>query len=492
MDPRTQQDGAARRGRGCRRVAGCSTAAHDRRRCGIGRWLRGPQQQHLREAPRVRDGRGRPGAPGGVPEDRGQQRRPVLPRHPGRRHRGLCGQRRLRRRAARGRRVRGDPRPGRVRVHVPGGRCPSSRRTRRTTRAAPSPAVATGEITGQVVPGRHQRGGRSGLHQRLRGRGLRRPRLQRSGRHRPDPARHLLLRAEGAERRARRRRSRDHLQPGRHPGPGRTVRRRRHEPGPPIRSAGLVDPAFPWSASSFADGVALAEPGSTAFVEVLPPETRTDHNVIAELPGQERGQRRDGRRAPRQRHRGAGDQRQRFRFGRDPRDGADDGEHRAGEHAAVRLVGRGGAGPARLGRLRRGLVAGRAEPHRALHELRHGRFAELHLHGVRRRPVDVPGPGRRPDPGGLGGDRGRLRVVLHRTSGSPTTTRSSPGAATTRPSSSPASRRAGCSRAPRGSRRRSRRRSGAAPPATSSTRATTRPATPSRTSTCTRWTSTAT
>ena len=31
--------------------------------------------------------------------------------------------------------------------------------------------------------------------------------------------------------------------------------------------------------------MALAAPGSMAFVEVLPPETRTDFNVIAELPG---------------------------------------------------------------------------------------------------------------------------------------------------------------------------------------------------------------
>lgn len=39
--------------------------------------------------------------------------------------------------------------------------------------------------------------------------------------------------------------------------------------------------------ASFADGVALSQPGSTAFVEVLPAETRTDYNVIAELPGKD-------------------------------------------------------------------------------------------------------------------------------------------------------------------------------------------------------------
>jgi Zn-dependent M28 family amino/carboxypeptidase len=37
--------------------------------------------------------------------------------------------------------------------------------------------------------------------------------------------------------------------------------------------------------ASFADGVALAQAGSTAHVRVHPSETRTDVNVIAELPG---------------------------------------------------------------------------------------------------------------------------------------------------------------------------------------------------------------
>jgi len=46
-----------------------------------------------------------------------------------------------------------------------------------------------------------------------------------------------------------------------------------------------VSHTIPVVGASFADGVALAAPGSMAFVEVLPPETRTDFNVIAELPG---------------------------------------------------------------------------------------------------------------------------------------------------------------------------------------------------------------
>lgn len=42
---------------------------------------------------------------------------------------------------------------------------------------------------------------------------------------------------------------------------------------------------IPVVGASFADGVELATPGSTALMKVLPSETRTDHNVIAELPG---------------------------------------------------------------------------------------------------------------------------------------------------------------------------------------------------------------
>ena len=52
-------------------------------------------------------------------------------------------------------------------------------------------------------------------------------------------------------------------------------------PGAP----GPVTHGIPVVGASFADGVALAQPGSTAFVDVLPAETRTDYSVIAELPG---------------------------------------------------------------------------------------------------------------------------------------------------------------------------------------------------------------
>jgi Zn-dependent M28 family amino/carboxypeptidase len=51
---------------------------------------------------------------------------------------------------------------------------------------------------------------------------------------------------------------------------------------------GTLEPAevgIPVVGASFANGVALAQPGSTAHVRVVPSETRTDVNVIAELPG---------------------------------------------------------------------------------------------------------------------------------------------------------------------------------------------------------------
>lgn len=46
-----------------------------------------------------------------------------------------------------------------------------------------------------------------------------------------------------------------------------------------------IQHGIPVVGASFADGVALSQDGSTAFVMVPPIETRTDYNVIAELPG---------------------------------------------------------------------------------------------------------------------------------------------------------------------------------------------------------------
>jgi Zn-dependent M28 family amino/carboxypeptidase len=47
-----------------------------------------------------------------------------------------------------------------------------------------------------------------------------------------------------------------------------------------------IQHGIPVVGASFAQGEALAQPGSTAFIDVLEPETRTDYNVIAEKPGE--------------------------------------------------------------------------------------------------------------------------------------------------------------------------------------------------------------
>jgi hypothetical protein len=53
----------------------------------------------------------------------------------------------------------------------------------------------------------------------------------------------------------------------------------------PDGSTGTITHNIPVVGGSFANGVALAQPGSTAFVQVLPSETRTEDSVVAELPG---------------------------------------------------------------------------------------------------------------------------------------------------------------------------------------------------------------
>jgi Peptidase family M28/PA domain len=53
----------------------------------------------------------------------------------------------------------------------------------------------------------------------------------------------------------------------------------------PDGSTGTITHNIPVVGASFVNGVALAQPGSTAFVDVDPSETRTDFNVIAELEG---------------------------------------------------------------------------------------------------------------------------------------------------------------------------------------------------------------
>jgi len=52
---------------------------------------------------------------------------------------------------------------------------------------------------------------------------------------------------------------------------------------------GLNVVAIPVVGGSFPNGVALSQPGSTAFINVDPPENVTQYNVIAELPGRDDG-----------------------------------------------------------------------------------------------------------------------------------------------------------------------------------------------------------
>ena len=97
---------------------------------------------------------------------------------------------------------------------------------------------------------------------------------------------------------------------------------------------------IPVVGASYDQGVALAQAGSTARVFVPAPEQRPQKNVIAELPGQERRQRRHGRRAPGLRAGGPGHQRQRQRLGLAARDRA---EHGARTSRRTPCASRGGA-----------------------------------------------------------------------------------------------------------------------------------------------------
>ncbi len=167
---------------------------------------------------------------------------------------------------------------------------------------------------------------------------------------------------------------------------------------------------IPVVGASFANGSALAQPGSTARVRVDEPESRPQVNVIAELPGSNddnvvmAGAHLDSvQRGPGINDNGSGSAAL-------LETAQQSAKAQAGEHAPVRLVGRGGVRPDRLDRLRERAERRGARADRPVPELRHGRLAELHLHGVRRRRVGL----RRPGAGAaeLDPDRGALRVVL--------------------------------------------------------------------------------
>ena len=141
---------------------------------------------------------------------------------------------------------------------------------------------------------------------------------------------------------------------------------------------------IPVVGASFADGAALAQAGSTALVDVDPPENRPQVNVIAELAGTNAnnvvmaGAHLDSVPAgPGINDNGSGSAAL-------LEAGPAVGQPHATEHAAVRVVGRRGGRPDRVDGLRGEPQPGGEGPDRALPELRHDRVAQLHLHGVRR------------------------------------------------------------------------------------------------------------
>ena len=340
---------------------------------------------------------------------------------------GLRGQRRLRRRDARGRRLERLDR--RVRLHV---RRPVDARAADagatpTYPTGPFTGTGYGDVTAAVIPvdlsladadRRRPAAARPADFAGLPGRAT-----SRSSSAAPATSAVKALNAEAAGAAAviifNQGNARDRLGPHRrHPG---RHRRRRH----PRRRRELRSRA---SRSSQA--------GSTARVMVPPPEQRPQKNVIAELPGQQRRQRRHGRRAPRLGAGRPGHQRQRQRLGRAARARPEPVEAQA---ARTPSASRGGVPRRRASSGRTayvdGLSPGGEGPHRAVPELRHGRLAELHLHGLRRRRVELR---RRRCVGARGiGRRSRTSSrATSRASASRTTTPSSAVAATTRPSSS--------------------------------------------------------
>ena len=243
------------------------------------------------------------------------------------------------------------------------------------------PGDVTAAVDGRRPPARP----RQHVRQRLRGRRLRHlP----GGQHRADPARHLHVRGEGRQRRSRRRRGRDHLQPGQHGDrPARASRRhpRRHNAsGIPVvgttYALGEEWPARRPEMRMFAD----------AIRDIAHDLQRARRDAGA------RRQRRDGRRPP--------------RLG-----GAGPGINDNGSGSAailevaeqmqkvkprnkVRFAWWGAEESGLVGSdfYVNGLTRRRARGDRALPELRHGRLAELRPLRLRRRRLDASGsPARR-------------------------------------------------------------------------------------------------
>ena len=208
------------------------------------------------------------------------------------------------------------------------------------SRSPPSPPynrafTGTGPATSrQRDPGRRQPASATRQHQRLRGGRLRRLRLQRPGRHRAHPARHLPVLVEGHQRRRR---------PAPRPSSSSTRATRPTARGPRSTAARRPD-----RRSTSPSSARPSPPGALAAGRLDRARRRQLRRVTTA--GQrhrragrhDRRQRRDGGRAPGLRPRRPRHQRQRQRLRRAARARAADGQAQAAEHRPPRLVGRGG------------------------------------------------------------------------------------------------------------------------------------------------------
>ena len=180
------------------------------------------------------------------------------------------------------------------------------------------------------------------------------------------------------------------------------------------------------------------------------PRTGDDVQRGRRDPRRQRRQRRDGRRPPRLGQRRAGHQRQRLRVRRPARGRRAAGQGQAGQHGALRLVGRGGVQPGRLEPLRDG-----PEPPRSAAG---SRSTSTSTWWGRRTRSSSSTTGTTPTPPAPAPDRAARTASRRpsRPSTSSATCRSraptSAGGPTTGRSSRPASRRVACSPVPRAPR----------------------------------------
>ena len=235
--------------------------------------VRRPQQQHRREAARVRRRRRRARALEAL--------QAIADANDGTRAAGTAGlrrERRLRRRDARGRRLERVDR--RVPVHV-----------RRAVRRSSSSRPVQADLSDRTV---HR-------HRLRRGHGQRDPGRPRARRRRdtstsgceaadfaglPGGNDIALIQRGTCDVRQSRHSTRRRRAPRRSSSSTRATPPTARQASSSARCGGnQTSSSIPVVGASFADGVALAQAGSTAHIMVAAPESRPQKNVIAELPG---------------------------------------------------------------------------------------------------------------------------------------------------------------------------------------------------------------